>query len=142
MAGRVQRQFARARRADHRRRVVRRPRLLSYGRGNRPHRRCVRRARAYHPLHSAAARRRPHGDPMSKHDEQPDTGYKKLSEYMPRPLEPWVEEDAGRDAAPHKPASTKLPAHARKVIALALVWLGLAMLLAFAPSHAQAADAG
>jgi mono/diheme cytochrome c family protein len=79
---------------------------------------------------------------MSKHDEQPDTGYKKLSEYMPRPLEPWVEEDAGRDAAPHKPASTKLPAHARKVIALALVWLGLAMLLAFAPSHAQAADAG
>ena len=77
---------------------------------------------------------------MTTNDDKPDNGYKKLSDYMPRPLEPWVEEDSERDAAPRKPSSTKMPSHARKVIALALVWLGLAMLLAFAPSHAQAAD--
>lgn len=78
---------------------------------------------------------------MMTNDDTPDTGHKKLSDYMPRPLEPWVEENDERNIAPPEPSSTKMPAHARKVIALALVWLGLAMLLAFAPSHAQAADA-
>jgi len=77
---------------------------------------------------------------MTNHDK-PDTGHKKLSDDIPRPLEPWAEENDERNIAPPEPSSTKMPAHARKVIALALVWLGLAMLLAFAPSHTQAAAA-
>ncbi|WP_146161662.1 hypothetical protein [Pseudothauera lacus] len=59
-----------------------------------------------------------------------------IRDYLPRPLEPWVDEDEALRPAQQPPPPTAMPVAARRLVVLACIWLAFLLMLAFMPVRA------